>query len=200
MTSCEAPTACCTRGDKGRRAAAAFCWLLLLQMQLHLAGAARVATPASRGLLQAAAQDGSAGNLTFLAPYPAEFVAPDGEYTVVSTASEMLAAISAEGMASDGGTVSFVRISSDVKSVKVNLESRLEEGEAMVIDCQGAVIYWGDGELVASSRNGTVVPDTFVDMYHCIIFGPPSVQPGSASVRYNDCRILFPCGGEVCIP
>ena len=182
----------CSRRGKRSWAAAAFSYLLI--MQLHLAGAARVSTAMSRSLLQ----DGSAGGLTLLTPFPAEFEPPDGTYTVVSSVSEMLAAVDAEGtQMEDGTSVKYVRVSKDVKSLEVNLLLSYKEGESLVIDCQGALLYWGGDDFGVNNATAAFEPNTSAHMFHCIIFGPPSVQQTTETVRYSDCRVIFPCGEEV---
>jgi hypothetical protein len=182
------------------RSVTATAWLwLLVQSPQHA-----VATPtsaASRRLSQASgvnsseSQWGSDMSLTVLAPYTAIYSPPDAAYIEVSSVSEVLAAVSEESRRSDSDEPTFIRVSSDVKVLDSTLKLTLNEGEAMVFDCQGAVMHTEEGFM--SSEQPVVPENTFLDIFHCIIFEPPNMQPGAQTTRYNDCRIIFPCSTEV---
>lgn len=191
--------------EKQRSLLAALFWLLAVQVPGTMATvSSRIA---SRSLLQtvtAADEDGGADtNITLLAPFTAIHAPPEALYTDVSSSSEMLAALSFQAsQANEDGTGNYLRISEDVKTLEfLSMNLPLQPGQAMVIDCQGALMYatpQGNLEQPSFEEMGDPASNTFVDLYHCILFGPPSVHPGGQSVRYNDCRVIFPCGSEVC--
>lgn len=199
------PAVCWLPACEMQRGAIGAIWLrraLLCTMLLHLSLVAATSDMIypGRSLQQAFTQTNSMDpadeELQLLAPFETQHSPPDADWKTVTSLQDMIDALDAVEDP-DGVTIStFVRLSKSVTAVETTFAPFLRPDTSLTFDCQGAMMYT-DPEMSLKNVGEIAQNNTFVDIYHCILYGPPGVQPLAKEIRFNDCRVMFPCGVEV---